>query len=360
MKIVCTADYEKIADKFTGCLLGGAVGDALGWLVEFLSLAEIRQRFGPEGIRDFAATEGGIGAITDDTQMTLFTAEGLLREYRRTVGTSEKPDYSASVYRAYLRWLHTQGEVSRDPGFHGCLDGDLLKVKELHHRRAPGSTCLSALIAGKMGTVEHPVNTSKGCGGVMRVAPAGLFCRALPDAGDDRARGKLAFELGCDAAAITHGHPLGYLPAGFLAAMIFSLVSGRTLEDSIGDAMLVLVERPEYEKSTLAALIARAVRSGLRDEPSPETVERLGAGWVGDEALAISLYCALTAKGDFDRGVRMAVNHSGDSDSTGAVAGNILGALLGKGALPGEWVGLLEIRKVIEDTATNMTRGLYE
>lgn len=348
MEMKSASESDRITDKFTGCLLGGAVGDALGWPVEFLSLAEIRQRFGPEGIRDFASTEGGIGAITDDTQMTLFTAEGLLREYRRAGGAGEKPDYPASVYRAYLRWLHTQGEVSRDPKFRDCLDGELLKVRELHHRRAPGSTCLSALIAGKMGTVEQPVNTSKGCGGVMRVAPVGLFCRALPVAGDDRARSELAFRLGCDAAAITHGHPLGFLPAGFLAALVFSLVSGRTMEDSIAEAMLILVERPEYEKSTLAALIARAVRSGLRDKPCPETIERLGGGWVGDEAMAISLYCALAAKGDFARGVRLAVNHSGDSDSTGAIAGNILGALLGKGAIAGEWVERVELRGVIE------------
>ncbi|NMC73131.1 MAG: ADP-ribosylglycohydrolase family protein [Geobacteraceae bacterium] len=344
----------RIAETFAGCLLGGAAGDALGWPVEFLSLAEIRRRFGPEGIRDFAETEGGIGAITDDTQMTLFTAEGLLREYRRSRETGAPADYPVAIYRAYLRWLHTQGEVSRDPAFRDCLDGDLLKVQELHHRRAPGSTCLSALIAGKMGTVDHPVNTSKGCGGVMRVAPVGLFCRALPDAGDDRARSELAFRLGCDAAAITHGHPLGYLPAGFLASMIFFLVSGRTLEDSIGDAMLILVERPEYEKSTLAALIARAVRSGLRDKPCPETIERLGGGWVGEEALAISLYCALAAKWDFAKGVRLAVNHSGDSDSTGAIAGNILGALVGRGAVPGEWGERVEMREVVAGIGTEI------
>ena len=219
-------------------------------------------------------------------------------------------------------------------------------MKGLHHRRAPGNTCLSALIAGKMGTVAQPVNTSKGCGGVMRVAPVGLFCRALPDAGDDRKRGEMAFDLGCAAAATTYGHPLGYLPAGFLAALIFFLVSGRTLEESISESMLLLVERPEYEKSCLAAMIARAVRSSLEEKPCPETIERIGGGWVGDEALAISLYCAMAAKGDFGRGVRLAVNHSGDSDSTGAITGNIIGALLGKGAIPGEWFERVEMREV--------------
>ena len=336
------------SDRFVGCLLGGAVGDALGWPVEFLSMSEIRRKFGPEGIQDFADTAGGIGAITDDTQMTLFTAEGLLREFHESYQPRRKPDYPASIYRSYLCWLHTQGEVSRDPNFRNCLDGELLKVAGLHHRRAPGNTCLSALIAGKVGTVEHPVNSSKGCGGVMRVAPVGLFCRAFPGNIDDEGRAKEAFELGCAATAITHGHPLGYLPAGFLSSVIFHLVSGRSLEEAVSGAMMILVERPEYEKSSLAAMVSQAIRQSRKSKPNPETIERLGGGWVGDEALAISLYCAFAAEEDFARGVRLAVNHSGDSDSTGAITGNILGALLGEGAIPGEWLAKLELREVIE------------
>ncbi|MEA5115944.1 MAG: ADP-ribosylglycohydrolase family protein [Geobacteraceae bacterium] len=238
--------------------------------------------------------------------------------------------------------------MSRDPDFRTCLDGELLKVAGLHHRRAPGSTCLSALIAGKMGTVGHPVNTSKGCGGVMRVAPVGLFCRDLPGDVDDEERAKAAFELGCAAAAITHGHPLGYLPAGFLSSVIFHLVSGRNLEEAVSGAMMILVERPECEKSTLAAMVSQAIRQSRKSKPCPETIELLGGGWVGDEALAISLYCAFAAEGDFARGVRLAVNHSGDSDSTGAITGNILGAMLGKGAVPREFLEQHELRELIE------------
>lgn len=341
----------ELLDRTSGCLLGGAIGDALGWPVEFMLLDEIRNKYGQYGIQTLVEASGGVGAITDDTQMTLFTAEGLLREYRRSRECYVQPDYPTALYHAYLRWLHTQGEVSRDPNFHNCLDGELLKNKELHHRRGPGSTCFSALIAGKMGTVAKPVNTSKGCGGVMRVAPVGLFFRALPNAGDDRKRGEMAFGLGCAAAAVTHGHPLGYLPAGFQAAMIFFLVSGKSLEDSISETMLLLVERPEHEKSTLAAMIAQAVRYSMKEKPIPETVGRLGGGWVGDEALAIAIYCAMAAKGDFKRGVCLAVNHSGDSDSTGAITGNILGTLQGKGVIPVEWLEKLELRGVIEGLA---------
>jgi ADP-ribosylglycohydrolase len=89
-------------------------------------------------------------------------------------------------------------------------------------------------------------------------------------------------------------------------------------------------------------------------KPCPETVEKLGGGWVGDEALAISIHCALAAEGDFAKGVRLAVNHSGDSDSTGSITGNILGALLGKGKIPQKWLEELELGKVIEKTALDL------
>ncbi|MEI8355050.1 MAG: ADP-ribosylglycohydrolase family protein [Deltaproteobacteria bacterium] len=342
-------------DKLLGCLLGGAVGDALGWPVEFMTLEEIRKKYGPEGICDFSEALGGVGAITDDTQMTLFTAEGLLREFRRSKETGVQPDYPTAVYRAYLRWLYTQGEIPRDPKFRDSLDGDLLKVPALYHRRAPGNTCLSALISGKMGTVARPVNTSKGCGGIMRVAPVGLFCAAISTSGKQRTTAKFAFELGCNVAAITHGHPLGYLPAGYQASLISSLVSGKSLEEALSDAMLILVDRPEYEKSTLAAMISRALRRSIKETPSPETLERLGGGWVADEALVMSLYCALASKGDFVKGVRLAVNHSGDSDSTGSITGNILGAMMGKGAILEEWLAKLELREVTE----GMGKGLF-
>lgn len=182
----------------------------------------------------------------------------------------------------------------------------------------------------------------------MRVAPVGLFCRDLPGDVDDEERAKAAFELGCAAAAITHGHPLGYLPAGFLSSVIFHLVSGRNLEEAVSGAMMILVERPECEKSTLAAMVSQAIRQSRKSKPCPETIELLGGGWVGDEALAISLYCAFAAEGDFARGVRLAVNHSGDSDSTGAITGNILGAMLGKGAVPREFLEQHELRELIE------------
>lgn len=96
--------------RIAGCRLGGAVGDALGAPVEFWSLARIRRQFGPGGIRDFVPAHGKVGAITDDTQMTLFTAEGLIRAHLSQTDSPATDRAAECLHRADPRWLATQGD----------------------------------------------------------------------------------------------------------------------------------------------------------------------------------------------------------------------------------------------------------
>ncbi len=342
---------RRTLDHFTGCLLGGAVGDALGAPVEFRSIHAIRSEYGSAGITDYDAAYGRRGAITDDTQMTLFTAEGLLRAIarRRHKGISHP---APVIHHAYIRWLRTQGERSRTHFSQVEMDGWLIGVKGLHSRRAPGNTCLSALRGEEMGAMQRPLNTSKGCGGVMRVAPVGLVA-------EDEEQ---AFSLGCEAAAITHGHPSGYYSAGCFAAIIYHLMSGCSLPEAIELALRIL-ERPENDEHEECAASVRQAVAMWRDSgmaPSPEVIERLGGGWVGEEALAISLYCALASQDDLARGVLLAVNHSGDSDSTGAITGNLLGLMLGVEAIPEKWLAELELRAEIEAVAGDLFKQFEE
>lgn len=326
--------------RIAGCLLGGAVGDALGAPVEFLSTRDIRARFGPGGVAEFAPAYGRAGAITDDTQMTLFTAEGCLRAVTR--GTLRGLCHAPSViYQAYLRWLRTQGETSPEPVGLREAPGWLLGVEALHARRAPGMTCLGALRSGRMGTVQEPVNDSKGCGGVMRVAPIGLVGWGDP------------FRRACEAAAVTHGHPSGYLAAGAFALMVERLVAGETTAAAVDAALNRVAQEPEHEE-VMGALRSAVALAASGEAPTPEAVEGLGGGWVAEEALAIAVYCALAAGDAFARGVLLAVNHGGDSDSTGAIAGNLLGARLGAGAIPARWLDGLELRVVVERVAEDL------
>ena len=338
---------EELKDHYLGCLLGGAVGDALGAPVEFMTMPEIREAFGPDGVVDYTPAYGRVGAVTDDTQMTMFTAEGLLRGACRagTRGFSHTPSV---VYHAYVRWLHTQGERSAKKKFEHDDDGWLIGVGALHSRRAPGATCLAALRGSEMGTIGEPLNQSKGCGGVMRVAPVGLLAPHGP------------FEDGCEVAAITHGHPSGYLAAGCLALIVNLVVRWQTLGDAVAEMLDVLRTKPHHGEVMAAINQALALARETSLKPSPEVLERMGGGWVAEEALAISLYCALVAGNDFARGVSLAVNHGGDSDSTGAITGNILGALLGARAIPPRWLDRLELRAEITKLAEDLFTGFNE
>lgn len=333
-------------DHFTGCLIAGAAGDALGASIEFMSLDQIRRTHGEAGLTEYAPAYGRSGAITDDTQMMLFTAEGL-------VLSRVRPEYPGDdgmircIYHALLRWLTTQ-QPDRQTGLiqsHGTcaiVEGVLTGHAALFSRRAPGNTCLSALASGSMGTPEHPVNDSKGCGGVMRIAPVGL---ALSDP-------EKAFDTGCRSAAITHGHPTGYLASGTLAALISLIITGHSLTDAVNVAIRILKQQ-KNARETLDA-VNKAVETALSAAPSPETVESLGEGWIAEEALGIGLYCALAHENDMANALLLSVNHSGDSDSTGTITGNILGALHGRSAIPPRWIDDLELNGLIEETAMDL------
>jgi ADP-ribosylglycohydrolase len=308
--------------------LGGALGDALGNPVEFLSTHRIRERFGPEGLADLL---GEPALITDDTQMTLFTAEGLIR--------ARGQRNPAIVHRAYLRWLDTQ----RMPGPPATADGWLAGHSFLYARRAPGNACLSGLASGRMGTPADPANPdSKGCGAVMRSAPFGF---------DPRWTVREAFDAAVECAVQTHGHPSGYLAAGAFAAITRALVvDEQDLLAAVEDALRLLRQRPKHEEVTVALEGALALDRGV----TPERVETLGGGWVAEEALAIGVYAALAHPSDARRALLAAANHSGDSDSTAAIAGNLLGAWHGEAALPADWVFRLEGRGTILELADDL------
>ena len=349
------ATKRRPLDQAKGCLLGGAVGDALGAPVEFMSWSQIAQRFGPSGIQDFAPAYGRLGAITDDTQMTLWTAEGVLRGIVRANERGVGGPMSV-LPRSYLRWLYTQ-DGSLPAGTQGVEDvigsdtvsaGWLFGVKALHSRRAPGNTCLSALRTPRAELWERAQNDSKGCGGVMRVAPIALIEHPMPDE---------QFTLGCQAAAITHGHPTGILASGALVWLLLQLRHGLPLERAVRDTIRRLSREPDHDETT-GALHAALSLALSRHTPSAASVESLGGGWIAEEALAIGVYAALVAERDFARGVRLAVNHSGDSDSTGSIAGQLLGIQLGVEAIPVQWLEALELREVIEQVADDLVTGV--
>lgn len=314
--------------KFKGCLIGGAVGDALGYAVEFMPASTIFQKYGKKGITEYELRHG-VAEISDDTQMTLFTATGLLVGTTRGMARGIMGNYEGYIAYSYRDWYRTQTERYPLPEeFHYSW---LVNLPEMFSLRAPGNTCLSALQQGGNGSIGNPPNHSKGCGGIMRVAPIGLYFTG---------KGLTPEEIdiiGAKTAALTHGHELGYIPAAMLAHIIWRITeSGTTILDAVKDAMgMMPVIFPEAKHmDDLLALIRKAVALSKEDRNDLDAIRQLGEGWVAEETLAIGVYCALKYSDDFQKGIVAAVNHDGDSDSTGAVAGNILGAFLGFDAIP--------------------------
>lgn len=320
-----------LVGRILGGLLGGALGDAFGYPVEFRSWAQIRAKFGDAGLVEPPERL----VVSDDTQMTLFTADGLLSGMAAGRPIASEP-VLANIRQAYLAWFRTQRE-EWTTGSTG-----ISQYRELWTVRAPGSTCLSALRAGGRGTPEAPINDSKGSGALMRVAPLGLVPEIDAEA---------AFGLAHAAAALTHGHPAGRLSAAAFASLLRDLLAETPLTAALGRMEARLHKAAGGQAILTAVQAARTLAA--TDTPPREAIAQLGQGWSGDEALAIGLYAAL--KGDsFEAVVRLATNHDGDSDTTAAVAGQVWGTLHGVEALPHAWIRRLDVLEPLCDVAGRM------
>lgn len=342
-----------LQDRIRGSLLGGAMGDALGYAVEFDRNYRIVAKYGPAGITAYEPDPAsGLALISDDTQMTLFTAEGILTH--ETEGLTGSPCWSIS--QAYQNWLLTQERHA--PVSPAATR--LMAEPRLYSPRAPGNTCLSALRADRAGYCSRdlygePRNHSKGCGGVMRVAPIALYYRDRDIRWVD--------QLAADASALTHGHPLGYLPSALLCHILHRLLTPAeqpmTLKQIVVEAMNCIYSlfSGTPELATLCKLMDKVLLCAENQDSDRDNIRLLGEGWVGEEALAIAVYCALRHEHDFSAGLIAAVNHDGDSDSTGAIAGNILGAVCGYEAIEEKWKTRLELRELLLETADALYEG---
>ena len=328
---------KRVTDSIRGCLMAGATGDALGYEVEFMSRRAILSRFGEQGITKFTLDNKGKALISDDTQMTLFTANGMLmgltRGYMRGIG-GRPEEY---VDGAYLDWYYTQTGRKKENLINDFHYTWLRDLPEMAQCRAPGNTCLQA--CESMFRREHVHNNSKGCGGIMRVAPM-----ALLDAGY-ASRDKNTYSLvelaeaGGKIAECTHKHPLAFLPASLLTILLYKVVPmavkqvqediDRIINETLDMLDFIYIDKYESEKQYLRDLSEKAIRLAHSDISDADAIRELGEGWVAEETWAIALYCAIRHINSVEDAIISSVNHDGDSDSTGSVCGNIMGAIYG-------------------------------
>jgi ADP-ribosylglycohydrolase len=297
--------------QYLGCIVGLAVGDALGYPAEFRSREQLLREIGPDGIEDFVRLQDPRfsrpfivgrdhppGSVTDDTQMSVAVAEGLL-----AAGGGDLDAMMSAVGRAFVRWS-------------GSPDND----------RSPGQTCMTACARLRKGVPwrEAGVADSKGCGSAMRVAPIGLFFQD-PDR---------VLEVARASSLLTHGHPAALEGAAAAALMVWLALRGATAAEMLAELRRCCFRRaPDFD-----ACLERV--PALLDRPPAEALaeDGLGEGWVAEEAVASALYCVWRHPDDFRAGVLEAVNTDGDSDSIAAITGSVLGARLGLDAILPPWV----------------------
>ncbi|MDR0885154.1 MAG: ADP-ribosylglycohydrolase family protein [Clostridiales Family XIII bacterium] len=311
-----THDHVKVSKEYyRGCLLGGAVADA----------------------KCLALKEFGRDLISDNTQMAYFTLDGLYwadsRAKRRGVYA-----YIPCLFYAYQKWYYTQTGSLSDDRYDFILQGEILRWEELFARRGKGMTSINALassINGKYGTITNRINQNNTCGAVNRVAPIGMY---FP--GDI----KMAFRVGCDSAAITHGHTNAIYSSGFMAALISSIFAGNSIKEAAYKGLSCLREKPE------AADVAKAIGKALilSDELDDYRMllRQIGLGYTSEEAVAIAVLIAIRFSDDFESAINAAIVYGGNTDSIPPLIGSILGTYLGSLEIPYRWVQKLELAEL--------------
>lgn len=307
----------RLLNKMVGCLLGTAIGDALGYQVEFQHVEPVK----PYKVTDFAEhthrMPDGKAMFSDDTQMAMAVARGLLRS-----GSLSVEETAEEVAEEFIAWLH-------DP----------------ENTRAPGNACLTGcrnLEAGKHWR-ESGKPDGRGCGTAMRSMVYGMW-----SPGATPAAWRKAEELAGYHSYMTHGSDSAAASAAAVAVTVSALLNESDIPPKEAVRLGIVAARRFDDEA--ADLFEAAVTCAEGKAPDGGTVTpsrvldlwRGWRGWRGDEAVAASIYCFLSNPDDYHDAVLMAANSPGDSDSLAAITGAFVGAHLGATAIPYAWVDNIE------------------
>ncbi|MFH2075471.1 MAG: ADP-ribosylglycohydrolase family protein [Pseudomonadota bacterium] len=297
--------------KSKGMMLGLAIGDALGYPTEFMNLHEIKRVYGPGGITDLPKAPA---LFTDDTQMTIAIAEALV-----DCGDKDVNAIMESIRREFISWRGSP-----------------------ENNRAPGNACLKGVQNMERGVhwSESGVPDSKGCGSAMRVAPIGYLYQSDPEKLKTVARA---------SGICTHGHRTA-VAASVGAVYLVKLVLDDCPPERMIDELLQFTNgmSKEFDDAILK------VKDCLYWGDEEKALKYLGEGWIGEEAVALSLYCFLRYPDDYTKVVIRGANTNGDSDSIACIAGGISGAYLGIDAIPEKWMAGIEKAAYLNDLATRL------
>lgn len=328
-----------LEDRFTGCMLGLAIGDALGFPMEFMNREEIARTHGPGGITGFVdGPRHKQGLYSDDTQMTIAVANALL-----AADLDDLDSIMHHVRREFVAWAGSP-----------------------ENNRAPGQTCMDGCHQLQLGRHWFASGDpySKGCGAAMRSAPVGLvFFRDLPRLVD----------VARAIAICTHAHPTALASSIAAAAAVAFSLRGCPVGEMATHLLALLnqergpagyVERLTHDPLQEQTRLLQSLESVLEVEPGA-AFDLLGGGWVGEETVAGALYCFLRTPDDFRTTVLTAANASKsvmtgrgkgrcDSDSIACVAGGISGSHNGAAAIPRDWAETVENHGLLSELGSRL------
>ncbi|MBO7251915.1 MAG: ADP-ribosylglycohydrolase family protein [Oscillospiraceae bacterium] len=336
---------------YRGCLLGMAVGDAMGFTVDSRSLPQIREDYGPNGLLGYDLVNG-YAEVTSYTQMAAFACNGLLFGLTRGQMTGRMAPFVKYVELSAREWAVSQRSWGRPPKTY-CW---LLRKPELCRRSCMDTRMVETLLRDRTGTIEAPVNNHSGPEGLTSAIGVGLFY--------DKNRMELqeVVRLGAEAVALTHGSPTAFLSGAALAYIISRLVSEpriplkRAFREA-AEAVTELFGHQYTQAYDFATLMRHAITYAQAPNVNPmDIMERFGCDNAA-KVLAGAVYACLVSGGDFDRAMIVAVNHSGRSAAVGAIVGAILGIRMGEEALPEFYIECLEPADVLRELADDLYTG---
>lgn len=332
---------------YRGCLLGLAVGDAMGFAIDEHSWDEIQEIYGPNGLLGYDLQEQEYAQISSHTQLAAFLCNGLLLSISR--GKTDRLRFARVALQEWSRgqMFHRAQEDS------WCWTAKLPCFRQRHCR---DSRMEEILRVDAYGTVDAPRNRNNVPGAITGAVTVGMFYN--PDRMEPHQVGTLAAEL----MALTHGDPTTILSAVVLAYAVTGILQEphmpltRQFQQAIG-VMEGQFGRKFPQAQALSDRLAAAIDLAQSGQGTPqECMESLHCTDAAG-CLAGAMFACLACPGDFDTAIIAAVNHSGMSSAVGAITGAILGAKMGENALPEFYLESLECCRELAILAEDLVSG---
>lgn len=323
-----------------GCLLGLAVGDAMGYPVDKKSWPEICENYGPNGLLGYDLANGSAD-VTSYTQLAAFVCNGLLLGATR--GNPEL--YSRYLALSLREWAKSQ-QFRTNPERTRCW---VAQVPELRRRLCMDTRILDALARETLGTPEQPVFRSTTPAVLTAAVAVGMFAERL-------SREQL-LRLGAEVVAFTHGSPESFLCGSFISGTVAALLQDpqqsltALFTQTTEEVCAFFGERYPEETALLRQKITKALSLTRDPELSPLAAMTVLECTTAMECLAGAVYACAIHPANFDEAMIVSVNHSGRSCATGALTGAILGTRLGQEALPEFYLESLEAAPMLEELA---------